>query len=133
MPHIEHNYFFIDGSSLMADIASYKRDHPEFTERRFKVSKIVDDFVSQRLDKFHGGSYKRFVFYFAKGDENRVQNVFELPNFTTPDIYEDIHIKYCGQKLQKSKEVNEWIAENDPPTLVVQKTPETLMNQGFSS
>jgi len=120
MTTIHDNFFFIDGSALIADVTTYRRDHPSLKEKRFILQGLVNNLTGQRLFGLHGGSYKRFVFYFAIGDV-RVKETFQLPNFVEPGVGTDIYLKYCGKRLPKSKKVETWISEHNPPPAVMDK------------
>ena len=120
MATIEDNFFFIDGSALIADVTTYRRKHPSLKEKKFKLQGLVDDLMDRRLYHLHTESYKRFVFYFATRDE-RVKETFQLPDIDKPGAGTDIYIRYCGKRLPKSKKVEAWISEHNPPAAVMDK------------
>ena len=113
------NYFFVDGSALIADVVSYKRDQDLPNDSKFSLTSFARYFT-QAFPTLMGGGYRRFVFFFADKDE-RVEKVFVLPEFTKPGAFEDLRIEWCGRRLAKSAEVEEWISEHNPPPSVMDK------------
>jgi uncharacterized LabA/DUF88 family protein len=120
MATINDNFFFIDGSALIADVNAYRREHAPLETMKFRIQGIVDYMTGSRLRHLHGDSFKRFVFYFAVRDE-RVNEIFELPDISMPGQGTDTYIQYCGKRLRKSKRVEEWISEHKPPPAVMDK------------
>lgn len=66
------------------------------------------------LDELHGGSYKRAVFYFPKGDETGVEEFIIVPDHRKSGGARDLHFKFCGHKLKKSVEFDKFIEESVP-------------------
>jgi uncharacterized LabA/DUF88 family protein len=66
------------------------------------------------LEELHGGSYKRAVFYFPKGDEAGVEEFITMPDHRISGEVRDIHFKFCGHKLKKSNEFDRFIEESVP-------------------
>jgi uncharacterized LabA/DUF88 family protein len=120
MATVQDNFFFVDGSALIADVRTYRRGHPSLKEKKFWLQELVNDLTGRRLHRLHGQSFKRFVFYFAIGDV-RVKETFQLPNITEPGVGTDIFIQYCGKRLPKSKKVDAWISKYNPPAAVMDK------------
>ena len=115
----DDNYFFVDGSALIADVVSYKRDNALPPDSKFSLTSFANYFT-QAFPKISGFAFRRFVFFFANNDE-RVEKVFVLPDFTKPGGFEDLRIEWCGKRLKKSAEVEDWISEHDPPPSVMDK------------
>lgn len=112
-------YFFVDGSALIADVVSYKRDLNLSADSKFSLSRFAI-FFTDFFPELTGGGYRRFVFYFANGDE-RVEKIFALPDFTNPGAFGDLRIEWCGKRLPKSAEVEKWISKHNPPPFVMDK------------
>ncbi|GGZ05297.1 NYN domain-containing protein [Novosphingobium colocasiae] len=108
------NYFFIDGSALMAQIRQLQRAQPIFKNRKLCVHTFVNYQMRSLLD-LHGGNYKRATFYFASGDEANVGEFFRSPEYATPGKVRDLQFKYCGHKLKKSAEFEKFVDELVPP------------------
>ena len=62
----------------------------------------------------HGGSYRRVTFYFPTGDETEIENYIAIPDYRTPGAVRDLHFKFCGRKLKKSKEFKEFVEASVP-------------------
>lgn len=110
---MQANYFFIDGSALMAQIRALRRARPIFEERKLCMRRFIKYFMTAVRD-LHAGEYKRAIFYFPNGDESNVANHFEIPNAKNPGEVRDIHLKYCGHKLKKSEEFQRFVEESVP-------------------
>ena len=121
----DKNYLFFDGSSLVAQIRNLWRTNPQFNSRKLKPLGLVEflvsgtgsssliDFTERRgtSEFFRKGlPYKRAVFYFASGD-NQIETYVEMPAVTTPGLVRDVSFKYCGKKLPRSTEFDEWVAQ----------------------
>src|SRR5579863_4072483 len=107
------NYFSIDGSALMAQIRQLRRARPEFQQRKLCPKRFATYWMNT-LHELHGGSYKRFTFYFPTGDEANVADHLEMPDRKKPGELRDIHFKFCGQKLKKSAEFDKFVEEHVP-------------------
>jgi len=110
---MEANYFFIDGSALMAQVRQLQRAQPVFRNRRLCARSFVD-FQMRSLTDLHAGSYKRATFYFANGDDANVNEYLVIPDHNTPGIIRDLHFKFCGHKLKKSAEFDKFVEDNVP-------------------
>jgi len=113
------NYFFVDGSALIADVVSYKRDNNLSPDSKFSLTSFADYFTHS-FPQLGGSEFRRFVFFFADKDE-RVDKVFVLPDLTKPGGFEDLRIEWCGRRLPKSDKAEKWISENKPPPFVLDK------------
>lgn len=124
----DKNYLFFDGSSLIAQIRTLWRTKPQFNSRRLRPLGLVEflvsgagsasliDFVEKRgFSEFfrEGLPYKRAVFYFASGD-SQIETYVEIPTVTTPGLVRDVSFKYCGKKLPRSSEFDEWVEQHVP-------------------
>ena len=116
---MEKNYFFVDGSSLLSDVANIKKTKA-FNSKKLDLLLFAKSFHGPRLHHLHSGSYKRFVFYFVD-NETRIKKDLILPQFETPDVVRDVHIKYCGKKVKGGVSVDRWIAKNKPPRRVLER------------
>lgn len=66
------------------------------------------------MQDLHEGFYKRAVFYFPSGDEYHVSQYIEVPDHKAPGVVRDIHFKYCGHKLKRSVEFDQFVEESVP-------------------
>ncbi|MGY3077113.1 hypothetical protein ACVWZZ_003484 [Bradyrhizobium sp. LM6.10] len=107
------NYFFIDGSALTAQIRHLRRTDSSFLGRRLCPQLLTRHFMIS-LRELHAGSYKRVTFYFPIGDETAVEDYLVMPDHDKPGEIRDMHFKFCGQKLKKSKEFAEFVETQVP-------------------
>lgn len=98
---MEKNYFFIDGSALLAQIRDLQRTERKFRNRKLEPIRAIDYF-SEHLEDLGAESYKRAVFYFPEGDKD-LNDYIVMPNFKKPGVIRDINFKYCGEKLKGSE------------------------------
>lgn len=110
---MEANYFFIDGSALLAQIRQLQRAEPSFRGRRI-CAKSLAKHLMESLPDLHGQEYKRITFYFPTGDESAVEERIVVPDFKKPGEARDIHFKYCGQKLKRSAEFDKFVEQSVP-------------------
>jgi uncharacterized LabA/DUF88 family protein len=106
-------YFFIDGSALTSQIRQLRRADASFKDRKLCPKKFIGYFQSS-LMHLHAGAYKRVTFYFPVGDETAIEDYILLPDHNKPGEIEDLHFKFCGQKLKKSAEFNEFVETKVP-------------------
>ena len=116
----ENNYFFVDGSSLIADVTKLRSSKAAFGNRRLDLSKFALYFSVTTCRELHGNMFKRFVFYFASGDP-RVPQIFLIPNLRSSGVMVDVSIQYCGKRLRKSALVEDWIRTKKPPGPVLDR------------
>ena len=114
---IEKNYFFVDGSALLADVKNARKKFKVGPSQRFDIREFVEHFVGPEFRAYHSNSYRRFVFYFVQNDE-RIKPNLVIPDFTQPTILGDIYIKYCGKKLPQSKKAVKWLEDHSAPEYV---------------
>lgn len=109
---MENNYYFIDGSSLMAQIRTIWKKSPEYNWLRLDPVKLINQlqFLSPELGS---SSFKRAQFYFPAGEQN-IDTHLLMPDSTQPRLIRDIHFKYCGEKLDRSTAYEKWL-ESVPP------------------
>lgn len=50
------------------------------------------------------------MFYFANGD-SQVEKYVEIPEVTKLSLVKDVNFNYCGKKLARSAEFDEWVAK----------------------
>ena len=116
---IDFTYYFVDGSSLIADIKSLRRSNKKLKNKKLSVIEFVNYFIGPKFNSLMGDGYKRFTIYFVSNDD-RVGQFFALPNFHNPGEIEDIHIKYCGKRVRGSKSAYKWIERNNAPKSVLE-------------
>jgi uncharacterized LabA/DUF88 family protein len=108
---MSNNYFFFDGSALIAGIRALQDDKPQFKNRKLRPLHLVSHFCgADPLNNLIGGTYRRAVFYFADGDP-QVERYVEIPDRTTPGVIRDVEFKFCGKKLTRSAKYDEWLAK----------------------
>lgn len=110
---MEANYFFIDGSALMAQIRQLQRSQPLYRNRKLCPQEFLRHQMRTNHD-LHGGSYKRVTFYFANGDDANINEYLVTPDHKMPGAVRDMHFKFCGHKLKKSAEFDKFVEENVP-------------------
>jgi uncharacterized LabA/DUF88 family protein len=115
---VSNNYIFFDGSSLIAEIRTIQNAYPRFKEKRLNTTNVVSRFAesldyvgAQDMNSSYIGalSYRRATYYFATGDP-QVERFVNIPDRTTPSLIRDVEFKFCGRKLSKSAEYDEWLA-----------------------
>ena len=95
---MEKNYFFVDGSSLLSDVANIKK-RKAFHSKKLDLCLFIESFVNTVHSYLGIKSYKRFVFYFVY-NETRIKKDLILPQVDTPGVVSDMHIQYCGKKVK---------------------------------
>lgn len=96
-----NNYFYVDGSSLVAQIKRVWSKQGTYKNRKLILANFVSYFISQRFQSYTGGNYKRFVFYFPLGG-NEHKEYIVFPNRKIASGNEDdIQVLMCGKKVPK--------------------------------
>jgi uncharacterized LabA/DUF88 family protein len=108
-----NNYFFIDGSALMAQVRQLWRGMPLYDKKRLCLNEFIKYQIGA-LGELHGRVYKRATFYFARGDDNNISEFLILPEYKIPGLKKDLHFKYCGSKLKKSAEFDRFVQDSVP-------------------
>jgi uncharacterized LabA/DUF88 family protein len=110
------NYFFVDGSALLADVRRVRRelvsDLP--STAKFRLTTFAGLFAGPAFRQFHDSHYRRFVFYFVQDDE-RLRSIVELPEFTVPGSVRDLRIEYCGKRITQFKQAKNWLDDHEAP------------------
>ena len=117
MSTLDKTYFFVDGSSLIADIKQIQKSNPELINKKLSIVNFVEYFTSNRFERLVGSGYKRFTVYFVNNDE-RINKYFILPNVSNPGEVEDVYVKYCGKRIKGSKSAYKWLESKNPPKSV---------------
>src|SRR6476660_8320115 len=107
---MHNNYFFIDGSSLTAQIRQLWRAQPTFRKKKLCAKRFIGHLMVS-LTELHGASYKRAIFYFPRGDETSVEDFLIIPDYKIPGAVRDLSFKFCGNKLKKSAEFDKFVEE----------------------
>jgi uncharacterized LabA/DUF88 family protein len=107
-----NNYFFIDGSALIAQIRCVQKCKKYFKARKLDPGEFIKYF-SQTLVMLDSSEYKRAVFYFPKGDKI-MNDYLEMPNIKKPGLVRDMHFKYCGEKIKGSESFNNFVFKTVP-------------------
>lgn len=114
---MENNYFFVDGSALVADVQRLRHKLGLHATARLRLMAFVDFFAGPQFEAFHSGYYRRFVFYFVQDDE-RLRSMVELPDFTRPGSVSDLRIEFCGKRIRQFEQAANWLAQNSAPDYV---------------
>ena len=112
-----NNYFFVDGSALLADVRRLKSDLGLPPASQLKLVQFAQHFTGRLFQEFHGNAYRRFVFYFVKDDERLRQQVL-LPDFTIAGGVSDVRIEWCGKRITQFEKARVWLDEHDAPEFV---------------
>lgn len=118
MSSIDKTYYFVDGSSLIADIKYLRRINPGLKNKKLSIVNFVNYFTGHTFRSLMGDGYKRFTIYFVNNDQ-RINDFFILPNITNSLECNDVYIKYCGKRIIGSKSASKWIEKNNPPKAVL--------------
>jgi len=113
------NYFFVDGSSLLSDIARFRRELEILPTSRFHVPMFWEHFTGENFRPWHAGDFRRFVIYFADGDP-RVETDLFIPDPVVPGAYNDTRIEYCGKRLRDMEKAREWLDTKNAPPFVTE-------------
>ena len=111
------NYFFIDGSSLIADIGRFWKKHEKFNGKKVHLSQFAHRINHHSFRHLSEGGFKRVVFYFVNGDK-RIDKYFIMPDLNMPGTAEDVQLKYCGKKIKGSKYAYKWLDKHEAPDSV---------------
>lgn len=114
---MENNYFFVDGSALLADVARFQRSHREYEICKLDIVKFANYFTGRDFEEFHSGAYRRFVLYFVS-DDPRVGEMLKCPDPAKPGSISDMHLEYCGKRISRFKKVNDWLESKNAPQYV---------------
>jgi len=106
------NYYFIDGSALIAQIRELRKTIKSLRNRKLDPVKLIRHF-SVYLTELGSDEYKRVIIYFPNG-ETTVEDYIVVPNFKKPGLIRDLHFKYCGQKIKGSEAFNKFVSEKVP-------------------
>lgn len=109
---MDQNYYFIDGSALLSQIRTLWKRDPSFNWRRLDVVQFIKN-LQYSFPELGSANFKRAEFYFPKGEQN-IDTYLLIPEGTTPGLIRDIHIKYCGEKLDRSSEYEKWLEDEVP-------------------
>lgn len=103
------HFLFFDGSSLIAQIRQLQEQQGAYKGRLLDPVRLVDHFArSWAMSDIMDEGFKRAVFYFADGDAS-VERFIQIPDRTRPGLVRDIEFKFCGAKLPRSNEFDEFI------------------------
>lgn len=110
---MDQNYYFIDGSGLLAQIRTLWKKEESFNWRRLDPLKFIE-YLAISFPELISANYKRAEFYFPLGEQN-LEAYLIMPNCKTPGLVRDIHFKHCGEKIEKSIAYETWLEESVPP------------------
>lgn len=109
---MDQNYYFIDGSALLAQVRTLWKKEDAFNWRRLDPLKFIN-YLRFSFPELGSAAYKRAEFYFPIGEQN-LKTYLLMPKSTTPGLVRDVHFKYCGEKLDRSAAYETWL-ETVPP------------------
>lgn len=109
---MDQNYYFIDGSALLAQVRTLWKKENIYNWRRLDPLKFIKYLVLS-FPELGSTNYKRAEFYFPVGEPN-LETYLLMPKSTTPGLVRDVHFKNCGEKLDRSSAYEEWL-ETVPP------------------
>lgn len=107
------NYIYIDGSALTAQIRQLRKADKSFNGRKLCPREYIH-YLMMSLVELHNRSYKRATFYFPKGDDATPNEYLRLPDFRSPGVVRDLHLKFCGEKLKKSEKFKALVEAHIP-------------------
>jgi uncharacterized LabA/DUF88 family protein len=115
---LEQNYFFFDGSALLYQIRRLQEQRGIYKGHRLDPLQLMRclanaGFMRDLIAVANTWSFKRAVFYFAAGDES-VERLIQVPDATQPSLVRDVGFKFCGARLPRSKEFDEFVATDVP-------------------
>ena len=108
------NYFFVDGSSLLAELKKVRRSPDIPTNSKFSLVQLASYLTGPRFDGFHARQWRRFVYYFVQDDEN-LRAAVKLPDFAQPGSVSDMSIEYCGRRIRSFEQARDWSEKNGAP------------------
>ena len=100
---MDNNYFYVDGSSLIAQVKRIWSKHKKFNNRKLILQNFVSHFVSGRLAPYTNRRYKRFVFYFPSGGDEQNKYIIFPDRKVASGNEDDVSILMCGRKVKKLK------------------------------
>ena len=104
---MDQNYYFIDGSSLLAQVRTLWKKEEIFNWRRLDTLQFIR-FLTISFPDLGSATYKRAEFYFPIGEQN-LETYLLMPKNTEPGLIRDVHFKYCGEKLDRSAAYETWL------------------------
>lgn len=117
---IRNNYFFVDGSALLADVRRARHDkrHAIAPDAKLDIEHLAHTFVGPLFRGIHGGTYRRFVYYFVGKDE-RLESEIVLPDPTRQNAMVDLRVEYCGKRIREYEQAREWADKHEAPQVVL--------------
>lgn len=109
---MDQNYYFIDGSALLAQIKTLWKKEVTFNWRRLNPLEFIRN-LGLSFPELGSTNYKRAEFYFPTGELD-LETYLLLPKSTMPGLVRDVHFKHCGEKLARSAQYEAWL-ETVPP------------------
>ena len=109
---MDQNYYFIDGSALLSQIRTLWKKDTSFNWRRLDVAEFIKH-LQYSFPELGSANFKRAEFYFPRG-EQIIDTYLLMPEGTTPGLIRDIHIKHCGEKLDRSTAYEKWLEDEVP-------------------
>jgi len=109
---MDQNYYFIDGSALLAQVRTLWKKEVGYNWRRLDPLKFINNLQFSFPD-LGSANYKRAEFYFPVGEQN-LDTYLQMPKSITPGLVRDVHFKYCGEKLNRADAYETWL-ETVPP------------------
>ena len=110
---MNQNYFFVDGSALLSDIARLQT--ARYGTNRLHLNRVVwACHRNEQFRQYHSGHFRRFTYYFVK-DENRLDAAVVIPDHKKPGEVVDLRIESCGKRVRDLEDPREWLDANNAP------------------
>ncbi len=104
---MDQNYYFIDGSALLAQVRTLWKKDTDYNWRRLDPLQFIKNLTFSFPD-LGSATYKRAEFYFPVGEQN-LETFLLMPKGTVPGLIRDVHFKHCGEKLDRSVAYETWL------------------------
>lgn len=104
---MNQNYYFIDGSALLAQVRTLWKEDKTFKWRRLDPLKFINH-LQISFPELGSANFKRAEFYFPHGEQD-LETYLLMPDKTRPGLVRDIHFKNCGEKLDRSATYERWL------------------------
>ncbi len=104
---MDQNYYFIDGSALLAQVRTLWKKDINYKWRRLDPLQFISNLTISFPD-LGSATYKRAEFYFPFGEQN-LETFLLMPKGTMPGLIRDVHFKHCGEKLDRSVAYETWL------------------------
>jgi uncharacterized LabA/DUF88 family protein len=129
---MQRSYVFVDGSALLGDIRRLHDTGEPFVGKQLQLDRVVRMFLrggmidrKQNLgqygkaaalrDAFTDVEWRRFVFYFVEGDDERIKRLTVRDDPAQPGVVRDYGIQRCGRRQTQLEKAHEWLLAKNAP------------------